>query len=108
MRIGTHAEGRGQLVHRDHVVLRAQPLLRVGQDGVALRRVADRQLLLQERLQLGVGQLVEAGALLDYVDLGFEIFGLRGYDLLADAVEFGENVIPLVRAGVDARAERAG
>ncbi|WP_231384235.1 LLM class flavin-dependent oxidoreductase [Cellulomonas sp. URHD0024] len=45
-----------------------------------------------------------ADALLDYVDLGFEIFGLRGYDLLADAVEFGENVIPLVHAGVAARA----
>lgn len=44
-----------------------------------------------------------ADALLDYVDLGFEIFGLRGYDLLADAVEFGENVIPLVHAGVTAR-----
>ena len=36
-----------------------------------------------------------ADALLDYVDLGFEIFGLRGYDLLADAVEFGDHVIPL-------------
>ena len=44
-----------------------------------------------------------ADALLDYVDAGFEIFGLRGYDLLADAVELGENVIPLVHAGVVAR-----
>ena len=84
-------------------MLHDQPLLRVGEDGVALRRVADRQLLLQERLQLGVGQLVEVGALLDYVDLGFEIFGLRGDDLLADAIEFGENVIPLVRPGATAR-----
>ena len=50
-----------------------------------------------------------ADALLDYVDLGFEIFGLRGYDLLADAVEFGENVIPLVHAGVaDGRTPRRG
>ncbi|MDM7831659.1 LLM class flavin-dependent oxidoreductase [Cellulomonas edaphi] len=45
-----------------------------------------------------------ADALLDYVDLGFEIFGLRGYDLLEDAVEFGDHVTPLVRAGVAARA----
>ncbi|MEN0129344.1 MAG: LLM class flavin-dependent oxidoreductase, partial [Brevundimonas sp.] len=46
-----------------------------------------------------------ADALLDYVDLGFEIFGLRGYDLVEDAIEFGDNVIPLVRAGA---ANRSG
>jgi len=45
-----------------------------------------------------------ADALLDYVDLGFEIFGLRGYDLIDDAIEFGDHVIPLVRAGVAARS----
>lgn len=39
-----------------------------------------------------------AAALLDYVELGFEIFGLRGYDFIADAEEFGREVIPLVRA----------
>ena len=33
------------------------------------------------------------------MDLGFEIFGLRGYDLIEDAIEFGDHVIPLVRAG---------
>ena len=44
-----------------------------------------------------------ADALLDYVDLGFEIFGLRGYDLVADAVEFGDHVIPLVHAAVAER-----
>lgn len=49
-----------------------------------------------------------AKALLDYVDLGFEIFGVRGYeDLVEDAREFGENVIPLVKAEV-ARREAAG
>ena len=48
-----------------------------------------------------------ADALLDYVDLGFEIFGLRGYDLVADAVEFGDHVIPLVREGVAARSARS-
>ena len=47
-----------------------------------------------------------ADALLDYVDLGFEIFGLRGYDLIADAVEFGEHVIPLVHAGVSDRQQQ--
>lgn len=49
-----------------------------------------------------------ARALLDYVDLGFEIFGVRGYeDVLSDAQEFGENVIPLVKAEVE-RREAAG
>ena len=47
-----------------------------------------------------------ADALLDYVDLGFEIFGLRGYDLVADAVEFGDHVIPLVHAAVAEREAR--
>jgi alkanesulfonate monooxygenase len=39
-------------------------------------------------------------ALLDYTDLGFEIFGLRGHDLLPDAIEFGRHVIPQVRAEI--------
>lgn len=44
-----------------------------------------------------------AQALLDYTDLGFEIFGLRGYDLLPDAREFGQHVIPQVKAEVARR-----
>ena len=39
-------------------------------------------------------------ALLDYTDLGFEIFGLRGHDLLPDAREFGRHVIPQVKAEI--------
>lgn len=42
-----------------------------------------------------------AQAFLDYVDLGFEIFGVRGdEDFLTDAAEFGRHVIPLVRQEV--------
>lgn len=41
-----------------------------------------------------------AAALLDYWDLGVDILSARGYDLLADAEEFGREVIPLVRAEV--------
>ena len=49
-----------------------------------------------------------AQALLDYYDLGVDILSARGYDLLGDAVEFGRQVIPLVREGVARRdAERA-
>ncbi|MEJ2889888.1 LLM class flavin-dependent oxidoreductase [Actinomycetospora aeridis] len=44
-----------------------------------------------------------AAALLDYWDLGVDILSARGYDLLADAEEFGREVIPLVRAGVAQR-----
>ena len=39
-------------------------------------------------------------ALLDYHALGFEIFGLRGYDFIPDAIEFGRNVIPQLKAEV--------
>jgi alkanesulfonate monooxygenase len=48
-----------------------------------------------------------AAALLDYWDLGVDILSARGYDLLADAEEFGREVIPLVRAEV-ARREAEG
>ena len=49
-----------------------------------------------------------AQAILDYVDLDFEIFGIRGYeDFIADATEFGQNVIPLVKQEV-ARREAQG
>ena len=44
-----------------------------------------------------------AAALLDYYDLGVRILSARGYDLLADAREFGREVIPLVRAEVARR-----
>ena len=47
-----------------------------------------------------------AAALLDYVDLGVDILSARGYDLLDDAVEFGQQVIPIVREEV-ARRDRA-
>ncbi len=47
-----------------------------------------------------------AAALLDYVDLGVDILSARGYDILEDAVEFGDEVIPLVRAEI-AKRDRA-
>lgn len=48
-----------------------------------------------------------AAALLDYYDLGVRILSARGYDLLADAREFGREVIPLVRSEVARREELA-
>jgi alkanesulfonate monooxygenase len=42
-------------------------------------------------------------ALLDYHELGFEIFGLRGYDFVPDAIEFGTHVIPQLKAEVARR-----
>ncbi|MCO1656635.1 LLM class flavin-dependent oxidoreductase [Pseudonocardia humida] len=48
-----------------------------------------------------------AAALLDYYDLGVRILSARGYDLLADAEEFGREVIPLVRAEVARRDAEA-
>ncbi|MBW0091297.1 LLM class flavin-dependent oxidoreductase [Pseudonocardia sp. KRD-184] len=44
-----------------------------------------------------------AAALLDYYDLGVRILSARGYDMIADAREFGREVIPLVRQEVARR-----
>ena len=44
-----------------------------------------------------------AAALMDYYDLGVRILSARGYDLVADARQFGEEVIPLVRQEVARR-----
>ena len=49
-----------------------------------------------------------AAALLDYYDLGIEILSARGYDTLPDAVEFGEQVIPIVREEVAKRDRERG
>ena len=47
-----------------------------------------------------------ARALLDYVDIGVTTLLIRGYDPYEDAVDYGRELIPLVRAEV-ARRERA-
>jgi alkanesulfonate monooxygenase SsuD/methylene tetrahydromethanopterin reductase-like flavin-dependent oxidoreductase (luciferase family) len=44
-----------------------------------------------------------ARAILDYVDLGVDIISMRGYDLLADAIDVGRQVIPIVRQEVARR-----
>lgn len=44
-----------------------------------------------------------AAALLDYIDLGVEIIAAHGYDYAEDAVEFGREVIPIVREEVAKR-----
>ncbi|GLY00412.1 MULTISPECIES: LLM class flavin-dependent oxidoreductase [Actinoplanes] len=38
-----------------------------------------------------------AAAILDYVDRGASLVSIRGYDTLADAVDYGEHILPLVR-----------
>jgi alkanesulfonate monooxygenase len=44
-----------------------------------------------------------ADALLDYYDLGISTFLIRGFDPLADAVQYGDELLPRVRALVAAR-----
>jgi alkanesulfonate monooxygenase SsuD/methylene tetrahydromethanopterin reductase-like flavin-dependent oxidoreductase (luciferase family) len=44
-----------------------------------------------------------AQAILDYIDLGVDIISMRGYDLLADAIDIGQQVIPIVREEVAKR-----
>ena len=38
-----------------------------------------------------------AAAIIDYIDAGANLVSIRGYDTLADAVEYGQHVLPLVR-----------
>jgi alkanesulfonate monooxygenase len=38
-----------------------------------------------------------AAAILDYIDQGASLVSIRGYDTLADAVDYGRHVLPLVR-----------
>ncbi|MFG1610308.1 LLM class flavin-dependent oxidoreductase [Actinoplanes sp. NPDC049265] len=38
-----------------------------------------------------------AAAILDYVDQGASLVSIRGYDTLADAVDYGRHILPLVR-----------
>jgi alkanesulfonate monooxygenase len=47
-----------------------------------------------------------ADALLDYYDAGASTVLIRGFDPLQDAIEFGRDLVPLVRAGAE-RRERA-
>lgn len=44
-----------------------------------------------------------AAAILDYVDAGADLVSIRGYDTLADAVDYGKYVLPLVRQEITHR-----
>jgi alkanesulfonate monooxygenase len=44
-----------------------------------------------------------AAAILDYIDVGVDIISMRGYDLLADTIDVGQQVIPIVREEVAKR-----
>jgi alkanesulfonate monooxygenase len=49
-----------------------------------------------------------ADSVLDYVDLGCELISIRGYDNLADMIEYGQHVLPLVREGLKEREQNEG
>jgi alkanesulfonate monooxygenase len=51
---------------------------------------------------VGTGEQV-ADALLDYYDLGVTTFLIRGFDPLEDAIQYGRDLIPLVREAVKHR-----
>ena len=79
------------------------------------------QLRQDKRLWTGVAQLTGAAgnstglvgtseqvaeALLDYYDIGVDHFLIRGFDPLADAIDYGRELIPLTRALVARRDEQ--
>lgn len=87
-----------------------------------LREIAEQGERVDARLWTGIAKLVGgaynstalvgtpeqvADALLDYYELGVGTFLIRGFDPLADAKEYGETLIPLVRQRV-AERQRAG
>jgi alkanesulfonate monooxygenase len=47
-----------------------------------------------------------ADSILDYVALGADLISIRGYDNLNDAIDYGRYILPLVRSGLEDRAER--
>ncbi len=47
-------------------------------------------------------------ALLQYYDLGVTTFLVRGFDPLEDALDYGRALIPLTRAGIARRRQKAG
>ena len=49
-----------------------------------------------------------AESLLDYYDIGIDNFLIRGFDPFEDAIEYGRDLIPLVRAAVATRDADAG
>jgi alkanesulfonate monooxygenase len=49
-----------------------------------------------------------AAAILDYVDQGASLVSIRGYDTLADAVDYGRYVLPLVRQEIAHRKATGG
>jgi len=55
---------------------------------------------------VGTAQQV-AESLLDYYDAGATTVLIRGFDPLQDATEFGRELVPLVRAGVERREREA-
>ena len=44
-----------------------------------------------------------AEAMLRYYDMGITTLLLKGFDPLADAIEFGQKLLPLVREGAEKR-----
>jgi alkanesulfonate monooxygenase len=49
-----------------------------------------------------------AAALLDYVDIGVTTLLIRGYDPYDDAIDYGRQLLPLVREEVERRDRQAG
>jgi alkanesulfonate monooxygenase len=55
-----------------------------------------------------VGTAEQVGeALLDYYDAGATTVLIRGFDPLQDAIDFGRDLIPIIRAGVERRERQA-
>ena len=83
------------------------PLLSVRDLSVAFGH-GERQVLAVDRVSFDIkkGETV-AEALLEYVDVGVSTILIRGYDPLDDAIDYGRDLLPILRQEM-AHRERAG
>lgn len=97
---------------------RARPAAPQNVGSIRLLQTAAQGKVVDRRLWTEIAQLTGAGgnstalvgtpeqvaeALLDYYDLGIETILIRGFNPLADAIDYGEQLIPLVRQAVARR-----
>jgi alkanesulfonate monooxygenase len=115
-----HSDGLGSTRHATYSVRRTSDMT----SSVGRKRLIEMsaaQDIFDERLWMKIANLTGAAgnstalvgtpeqvaeALLRYYDIGVTTFILKGFDPLADVVDYGQRLIPLVRAGAKLRDKK--
>ena len=117
----THSSGLGSLSHSTYSLKRdTQMTSSVGRK--RLIEMANSQDVFDERLWMKIANLTGAAgnstalvgtpeqvaeSLLRYYDIGVTTLLLKGFDPLNDVVDYGEQLLPLIRQGAQERDERS-